>query len=268
MPAVAIAGLLSAAAWRLGWLTRGGALAAWAVGGAILGFGGVPWAAPLAAFFITGTMLTRIGTDRKTQPEHAGRGRNAAQVLCTGGIGAALAAIWGLGLAPEAIMGALYTAYLGSVAAATADTWATEIGMLGARPPRMITTGLRVQPGTSGGISLLGTSAGAAGALFIAVVGSDGHRGGTLVVIAAAPLASALAQSLMVTAAGVVAMIVDSLLGATLQAGYRRRDGSPSENAGDGAMKIRGLPWMTNEVVNLAATATGALVAGLLAVLC
>ena len=46
----------------------------------------------------------------------------------------------------------------------------SEIGVLGRRPPRLVTTLRAVEPGTSGGASVLGTVATAAGGLAIGLV--------------------------------------------------------------------------------------------------
>jgi uncharacterized protein (TIGR00297 family) len=264
LQATLLAGLFAVVARRLGWLTFDGALAAWGVGAAVLGLGGAWWAAALVAFFATGTLLTHVGRDRKAQPEHAGEGRTAGQVLCTGGVGALLAVMRGSGVVPEPVAGALYPAFLGSLAAAAADTWATEIGMLSPRLPRLITSGRQVAPGTSGGITLLGSVAGVAGAVFIAGIGASGHPSAVAPNGAAAG-AGTVALAAAVTIAGTLAMFIDSALGATVQAVYRRPDGSVIEEAHDGDVRIRGVPWMTNAVVNLLATGSGAMIAGLLA---
>ena len=65
---------------------------------------------------------------------------------------------------------ALLAAFAGVMATVTADTWATELGVLSPRPPRLITTGRTVEPGTSGGITAYGMLASSAGALAIGVV--------------------------------------------------------------------------------------------------
>jgi uncharacterized protein (TIGR00297 family) len=183
------------------WLTRAGAAAALAVGLAtIWGFG---WRGLVLvlAFFVSGSLLT---------PERGGgRRRNARQVVANGGV-AALAALAGS-----------WPAFAGAIAAATADTWATEIGRHSKRAPRLISTWKQVSPGTDGGITLLGTAGGIAGAAVIA------------------GLSFALGRPLPV-AAGVIGMLFDSLLGATVQ----------------GAVS-----WLDNDAVNLAATLAGAAVA-------
>jgi uncharacterized protein (TIGR00297 family) len=57
------------------------------------------------------------------------------------------------------------------MAVATADTWGTEIGVLSQRKPRSILTGQIVPRGTSGGVTLLGTSATILGGLAIGAAG-------------------------------------------------------------------------------------------------
>src|SRR5262249_60630959 len=101
-----------------------------------------------------------------------------------------------------------------------------ELGAPPPPPPRLITGWARAPAGTDGGMTLLGTTGGALGAGFIAALSYVLGYGGTL----------ALA------AAGVTGMLVDSLLGATVQG------------------KVR---WMDNDAVNLAATLTGAVCARL-----
>src|SRR5207244_8659964 len=98
----------------------------------------------------------------------------------------------------------------GAIAAAAADTWATEIGAFSPFPPRLITSGQRVTRGTSGGITALGTLGGVAGALVIAWLAH-----------ALAPRGTAPGSAALVASAGVTGMLVDSLLGATLQGKYQ-----------------------------------------------
>src|SRR5262249_15057089 len=64
----------------------------------------------------------------------------------------------------------LLAAFVGAMATANADTWATEVGTLSTEEPRLITTGEPVAPGTSGGVTLLGTGAALAGAVSVGVV--------------------------------------------------------------------------------------------------
>jgi len=231
------------AAWALRWLTPDGAVAAALVGGAIALFGGIRWVAALFAFFATGTLLTLLGRRRKTQPEHRGRGRTAWQVAGTGGVAAVITMLWGAGVGPGAVREVLPAAFLGALAAAAADTWSAEIGMLSPHPPRMITTWALVPAGISGGVTVAGSLAGVAGAVLVAAVGTSDARTFTAAWVA-----------------GVLAMFLDSVLGATIQATFRRPNGGIVEDPA-GAEPLRGIPWVTNPVVNLFATAGGALLA-------
>jgi uncharacterized protein (TIGR00297 family) len=185
------------------WLTRGGAAAALAVGGATLW--GVGWRGfgLLLAFFVSGSLLTRGG----------GR-RNARQVLANGGV-SALAALLGA-----------WPAFAGALAAAAADTWATEIGAFSPTAPRLITSGAPVPRGANGGITLLGTAGGVLGAAVM---------GGLTWVLGPHDLRLAG----VVAIAGVAGMLLDSLLGATAQRPFE-----------DG--------WLDNDGVNLATTLAGA----------
>jgi len=61
--------------------------------------------------------------------------------------------------------------FLISVIAATADTWATEVGVLSKSAPRLILSFKKVPQGTSGGVSILGTVAAFSGALIVAILG-------------------------------------------------------------------------------------------------
>ena len=249
MISVALAASAAAVAWRFRWLTLDGAVAASVAGAVILEFGGLRWASALLAFFASGTVLTMIGRRRKMQPEHVGRGRSAEQVIGTGGVAAVISLAWGTGLVPDPAHALLPAAFLGALAASAADTWATELGMLSLQPPRLITNWAYVPAGTSGGITTVGCLAGIGGAVLISAVGSTGSGPG----FTAAWIA------------GVMAMFIDSLLGATVQALFRRPDGTVTESPGNGAVPIRGVAWVTNPVVNLLATLTGALVAAALA---
>jgi len=208
--------------------------AALVVGGAVgwgLGWGGL---VPLFAFLLTGSLLTRL----------AGGGqdpRSARQVVANGAV-AAVAACFGS-----------WPAAAGAIAAAAADTWATEIGSYSAHPPRLITTGAPVPRGRSGGMTLLGTVGGIGGALAIAAVSAlvaPGLRGRGLWVVGTA---------------GIVGMLVDSLAGATVQARYACPGcGAVTERPGlcHGAVElVRGERWLDNDGVNLVGSLTGALAA-------
>jgi uncharacterized protein (TIGR00297 family) len=203
----------------------------------------------LLLFFVTSSILSRFGQARKIAltgdvGEKGGK-RDMWQVLANGGVYfvAALASL----SVPSAVW---YSIGAGALASATADTWATEIGTYAGGVPVSIVSGRRVPPGTSGGISIFGSLAGVAGALFIAVS------------VALAKWPVPVTATLL---GGIVGALSDSILGATLQA-RRRCDacGKSTErlvhDCGAETVYGGGLAWLDNDVVNFLSTAFGALV--------
>ena len=236
---------LALAGYAVGWLTRGGTLAAAAVGGILLAFGGIPGFVLLSFFFLSGSLLTY----GRTRPggERSGRGRTWQQVVANGGVAAVGALL--IGRFPQ--LG--WAVVTGAIAAALADTWGTEFGTKARRPPRLITSGRPVPPGTSGGVTVLGTLAGVLGA---------GLLGGLAAAMGVPPV-SAVAGA----AGGVAGTLGDSLLGATVQGMYCCDACSTGtehrvHRCGAPGRLIRGRRWMDNDVVNLLATGIGAGVAG------
>jgi uncharacterized protein (TIGR00297 family) len=243
---LAAATLIAGAAWRARSLSAHGAVAAVVVGTVCVA-AGWSWGALLIAFFVTATALSRVRRrekERRTGGVVAKGGeRDARQVLANGGL-FTLAALGSL-LAPSPLWGA---AGAGAIAAATADTWATEIGTLSRRPPWMITTGRPAAPGTSGAVTVLGTVASVGGALFVAVLALAAGWG------APAALGAVLG--------GVAGSAADTLLGATLQA--RRwcdHCDAPTERlvhaCGVATRPAGGVAWLDNDGVNLASGVLG-----------
>ncbi len=241
--ALVLAPLAGLVAWKLKALTPSGAVAAAGVGFSHLAFGGWPGAGALLLFFVTSTALSKIGKRQKEALgfEKSSR-RDALQVLANGGV-AALCAL----LIPM-IGDRGFVLMLGALAAACADTWATEVGSLFGGTPRKITTLRPVRTGESGAISPLGTLAALCGAGLLASL---------------CPLFSPLLGVrgiLSVLLGGFLGSLVDSLLGATLQAQWKDSDGNFTEIRH--GKPARGWTFMNNDTVNFIATLTGALLAG------
>lgn len=249
---IAAASSIAFAAWRARSLTMSGALAATVVGAGIMISGGWRWGLLLIAFFLSSSLLSRVvARVRPSQGLNVKRGatRDAVQVVANGGIAFVIALVW---LITERDW--LAVAFAASVAAAAADTWATEIGAFSKRRPRLITTGKPVERGVSGGVSMLGTIASIAGAVFIAGIAA-------LVL----DLVSVSPASLLVcaTIAGVAGSLTDSLLGATLQIHYRcpqcnELTERPVHRCGTTSIPARGHQLFTNDTVNTLAIAVGA----------
>lgn len=237
---------VAAISYRVRFLDLSGALATFVLGAVVFGWGGWAFSLPLLAFFVLSSLLSRFGARRKRAASGAfqkGHRRDFGQVVANGGVPGLLVVLWYLD--PQPLW---YSLFLGAVAAVTADTWATEIGLLSRRPPRLITTLQTVAAGTSGAISGLGLFGAGLGAFTIAMLGAalqfgePGQRFGF----------SGIA---FITLAGVLAHLFDSLLGATIQAQrICPTCGKISEKRGECCGAERqphsGWHWVDNDVVN------------------
>ncbi len=179
-----------------------------------------------------------------------GSRRDAWQVTANGGVAGVLAVMYGLSSDPT-----LFVAFTASLAAAAADTWATEIGGgIGGRTVS-VTTWRQVAPGTSGGVSLVGMLGGLTGSIVVGV--------------SALPWFSSPAYDLFIVAiAGFAGMLVDSLVGATLQQRYRcgvcRVITERTDHCGMSTDRYRGIRFIDNDIVNLICSLAAAALAILL----
>lgn len=232
-------------ALRLSALALDGALGSFVVGVFVFGIGQWKFTIPLAVFFTVSSLLSKIGKDKKESMKMAfGKGskRDIVQVFANGGVPMLVTICWLYSPSDW-----LYAVYLASVAAASADTWATEIGFFSRRPPRHSISFKRVEPGASGGVTLLGTSASLAGSAAIAFAG-----------YLFLPDANVLK---LVIIAGFVASVVDSVLGATIQGQYQcsicRKTTESSAHCHSSAILLRGLRFVNNDGINLVCTLSG-----------
>jgi uncharacterized protein (TIGR00297 family) len=179
--------------------------------------------AALAALFAMTWATTRLGYQRKLALGLAERkeGRTAWQILAN--LTAAALSSTAYGATGNR---AWLVATLAALAEAATDTVASEIGQYRGSRARMITTWKQVPAGTDGGITIVGSIAGLAAGLVIAIIGSVGWM-------------ISPAQIWIPVAAGFAGMLIDSVLGATLQ----RRG------------------WISNQGVNLVATLAAAAMA-------
>jgi uncharacterized protein (TIGR00297 family) len=237
--------------YLIGGLTPAGAVAAAFVGTLSMGGGGLACAALLLLFFFSSSALSRIGGERKRSAQsffakHARR--DPGQVMANGILAAGLSVLYGAGG-----NGVWFAGLSGALAAVTADTWATELGVLALGQPRLITTGEQVEAGSSGGVSTLGTVSAAAGALLIGAASAAFGRSWTLIPAC--------------VVGGLGGAIVDSLLGATVQGNYmcprcnKPTERHPLHTCGAQTIHTRGWAWLNNDAVNFVASVVGALVA-------
>ncbi len=248
-----VAGGIAFAARAARSLTTGGAIAATVVG-TLAVTAGWNWGALLILYFVSSTVLSRLGRGRKEARVSSivakGGERDAIQVLANGGVfaGAAIAML----VEPHVRWIALGA---GSLAAAAADTWATEIGTLYGGAPRSILSWRSVPAGTSGGVSLIGTFAAVAAATFMAIL--------------VRTLGWTISLAVAVAVGGMAGAIVDSLIGATVQArrwcdACERETERPTHDCGTETRPLRGLPWLDNDIVNFLSNAAGGILAAVL----
>jgi uncharacterized protein (TIGR00297 family) len=183
--------------------------------------------------------------------------RDAGQVLGNGGIATAFVLL-------HAIFPASSWTWIGfaaALAAVNADTWATELGVLNPTMPCMITDlRKRVEKGTSGGVSLLGTGAALCGSAVIALLAAWLFSFPSLF----------LPVFAIVTFAGLAGSLIDSFLGATVQAMYycpkdkKETEKHPLHTCGTQTVHIRGWEWLDNDWVNFACGGSAVIFAGFL----
>jgi uncharacterized protein (TIGR00297 family) len=271
--AIVLNGVTAVGAYLKRAVSPSGAVAGLLVGAGIFYLGGVVFWVHLMLFFGSSTVASRIGTPQKERLERMhekGSRRDAVQVVANAGV-----PLVGLFLAHVTGVWWYLLLAAGAFASANADTWASEIGVLSRRRPRSIITREPLEPGTSGGTSPLGTVASLVGSALIAVwtaitlllirdSGTTDLVTGNLSGIDTARPMGVLGVLLLVWFAGAAGSVIDSVLGATVQAQYRTRDGDyterrsllPANDASDANdrqvnAKVRGVHWVTNDVVNL-----------------
>ncbi|MBQ6512858.1 TIGR00297 family protein [Methanobrevibacter sp.] len=184
---------------------------------------GANWLLLIVLFLIMSLLATKYSRKYKMSlGEFEGR-RTSKNVISNGVVACFMAAFGGFYLP-------FVGGFIGAIATATADTLASEIGVLD-QNPRLITTFQKVDPGTNGAVSVLGTTVGIVGAAIIGIAAC-------LLGIVNDPIA-AISVSII---SGTVGCFMDSILGAL----FENRD------------------LLTNEHVNLIATIVGAIVGILL----
>ncbi|MEK5060358.1 hypothetical protein BK126_03805 [Paenibacillus sp. FSL H7-0326] len=255
--------LVAGAAYYKRSLTLSGSIAAVIMGAVYYGAGDLMWFGTLLLFFITSTVLSKYKKREKQELEqsYAKTGnRDAGQVLANGGLGMVLVLLHAIFPDPVWIY-----AFIGIMATVTADTWATEIGSLSSKPPRSVRTWNIIPPGSSGGVTVTGNAAAAAGALMIGgcaylfLVLSSGAEGS---------LTALIAFAIIGVVSGFIGAYADSLMGATIQRMYHcnvcGKDVEVHHHCGQNTVRGKGLNWMSNDLVNLFSSLIGGGIAILL----
>jgi len=237
--------VFSLVAYKAKQLTASGAIVAFFVGFGttyFLGFGALT---TLLLFFLFAGVLSKFAKLRSKGDAQSiqkkGSRRDGMQVFANGGMALVAAVLYGISPSMVALV-----MFASSVAEAASDTFAGEIGILSKSKPISIITGRTMKPGLSGAVSALGSVAGLLGALFIALYWMSNF-------LPIEPTSFAYAS--VVAVSGFFGCLMDSVLGATLQAHYydEERDCLTEYPTSKGkALPLEhGIRWIDNDLVNL-----------------
>lgn len=228
---------------KLKFLDKSGAAATFLLGSIVFGIGGLTWGAPILAFFISSSVFSKLWKSKKKSANmlyEKSSKRDYGQVVANGGLPAAAILIYYISGNPN-----WFLVYLASLAAVTADTWATEIGTLSTVKPRLVTTFRQTEPGISGAVSWIGTFGSLLGSLFIALIGF---------LMQPKVFQNVYFELSLIIFAGVFSSFVDSLLGATIQAQFKccicNKVTEKKRHCDRQSAFLRGFKWINNDVVN------------------
>jgi len=292
--ALIVMGVLAVIAYRGHIVTKSGLVAAYILGLVVWLLTSWTWFLILLVFFTVTAQFThyKYATKRKHgAAQEKGGARDWSHVLANGGLPLAIIIIGVLSIVlfgqvnaygrievgfgnmmipASLLMSVCFAGFLGAVATATADTLATEIGLLNPAPPRLITNPWKsVSPGTSGGVSLAGELATIMGTLII---------GGLAALLSAPFWITVLGTTLMpeiigmapvtiiivTVIGGIVGCTVDSVLGATIQGMWRcavcGKDTEKKTHCAIKAVYLRGKRFLDNHMVNIISCLVGAIV--------
>lgn len=224
------------------WITLDAMKAVVIFGIIVLGFGGWTMASAVIFFFISSTILSLLNVSYR-ENHHDAKGavssgfrRDGYQVWANGFWVAIFSMLWFLNGSVIFLMAAF-----GSLAVATADTWATEIGTNNPGKTVNILTFSAMEPGKDGGVSLKGTAGAIVGAVVLAAF------------VFMSPVLAPLTAFIVIIFSGVAGMFFDSVAGA-LCLKYDYSFKQPSDFTGNRFL-------YNNHMVNWFGTGFGGLIA-------
>lgn len=239
--------LIAFLAYKKELLSLSGLIAAIIVGTIIFIYGGVISFSLMMAFFISSSIFSKLFKDKKKNLEiiqEKGDNRDYMQVIANGGVAAVMLILF-------AITGDFnfFLASSVSFAVSNSDTWASELGVVSKKKPFSIATFKPVEIGISGGITLLGIIAAAAGAIFI------GGAYCIMVTIVRGIDFYAIIVFFIISIFGFIGSLIDSFLGATIQGQYYDEVGkyyTEKKVGPNGKNKlVKGISFVNNDVVNI-----------------
>ena len=219
--------------YRKNHLSLSGFLSASLMAALITGLGGSFYLIPIIIFFISSTIISKLGNSTKHK---ISINRSVSQVISNGGIPLLICVI--NHFYQHDI---LYFAFLASVAAANSDTWGTEIGKFSKVRPVDIISRVTLSKGTSGGITNIGLLGSVIGSF---IIGISGYF-----------YINNLKYVLLVSLSGYLGAIFDSILGSALQGRFISKDGLIiSEEKKNNYYLLTGVNIFNNDFINLCCT--------------
>lgn len=227
-------------AYYLKAITFGGMILAIFLGISLHAFGGWISYIALVLFFIVGSIVSKIGKNQKaiTKKIHEHYGARSVAQVAANGLPSLFFAVLYYCTGLESCLLAVLICF----AAATADTFSSEIGMLSKKTPVSILTFKPIQRGMSGGITLLGLVGGAIGAFIISLLSIPKFG---------------LKGMFAILFIGLLSSLFDSILGAAFQAKYQFENEQKeivltecSSYNGKKLKLVHGIKCINNDMVN------------------
>lgn len=254
--AVLVCAILGALSFKLKFVSFSGLIAAFFIGVLIFVFPpeGWKWFLIILIFHTVAAQFTKYKYEikrRKGFAQEKGGAREWPNIFANGGVATLFAVAGGF-----SSLGVFVFGFIGAVSTATADTLATEIGLLNKDLPRLITNlRKKVPAGTSGGVSLMGEIGTILGGLIIGIsvlLLDIGNYDNSMIIVAA-------------VISGLIGCTFDSFIGATIQGMFKckicQNITENKKHCGNHTIKVRGSYFIDNNMVNLMATTVGALFA-------
>ncbi len=248
-----LAAAIAASAMKVRALSTSGAVATMLIGAAVHAGMGARGSVAMVSYFASATALGRLPRSHSSEQRRGNR-RDAVQVLANGGPPALFSLLHARAAAPAKERAAV--AFYGSLAAAAADTWATEVGTRFGGQPRSLATGKSAAPGDSGAITIAGL---AASVVASSAMAQASRAGG----------ARHCERIVSCAAGGLAGSLADSVLGAFMQE-HRRCElcGARTEmmvhSCGHHSRYLSGIRGVNNDVVNVLGVTVGGLAAAAL----
>ncbi|MHA1649346.1 MAG: DUF92 domain-containing protein [Candidatus Helarchaeota archaeon] len=264
---IIVVGAFGALSYAIKIVSVSGLLAGLVVGLTVWLFGGWSWFVLILLFHLSAAFFTKFKYKRKAKAglaQEKGGAREWSNVMANGGFPAICAALEGL-VVFLSLPGEIFLfGFIGAVATMCADTIATEVGLLSKQTPRLIThLGEKVEPGTSGGVTILGELGALIGTVIIGGGGwllssfgvqftNSGTNFGVFLLIIA-------------IISGMLGCLVDSIIGATIQGIFKcsvcGKITEKAKHCGEKSIYQRGIAFFENNMVNFVAATIGGVIA-------